>query len=264
MQRSEALLTTPAFPSPETIRADVARDGFAIYPGAVNIEALRQMREFWVDHFRTQHPRRRAVRSNLRLGEENFNSYSDDALWCLFRDFDFLWNQPTHPMTRDLALAVHRMRNKAQGFDAERGLTYSSDRYGMYVSTSFYPVDSGRLRGHEDGHQGTPILQYMVPFTHKGVDYDDGGLFVHDSAGTKVDVDARMKPGDIVFFDGRVKHGVDTIRSRAGRAGRIASFAITTYFRTRAELPTALRHVEDAFFSVAGRFKRKGKLESAY
>lgn len=260
-----ARLLTQAFPSPATIEADIAREGFTVYPGAVRTDALQQMKEFWAGHFQTQQPRRRAVRSNLRLGEENFSSYSDDALWCLFRDFDFPWNRPTHAMTRELALEVHRVRNRAQGFDEDRGLVYSPDSYGMYVSTSFYPVDSGRLRGHSDGHQGSPILQYMVPFTHKGIDYDGGGLFVHDSAGKKVDVDAVMKPGDIVFFDGRLKHGVDTIRTHGGRrSGRIASFGITTYFRTRAELPTALRHVEDLYFSVAERFKGKPKTDSAY
>jgi hypothetical protein len=263
---SNAGLLTPAFPSPTTIAADVGRDGFALYSGAVRVDALEQMKEFWVGYFGTSRPSRRAVRSNLRLGDENFNSYSDDALWCLFRDFDFLWNRPTHALTRDLAVEIHRVRNRSQGFDDEKGLAYSSDRYGMYVSTSFYPVDSGRLRGHEDGHQGTPILQYMVPFTHKGIDYDDGGLFVHDAQGKKVDIDAVMKPGDVVFFDGRIKHGVDTIRSRAAsrRAGRVASFAITTYFRTRAELPATLRHVEDLYLDVAQRFKGKTKGDSAY
>jgi hypothetical protein len=261
MQTASRLLA-PGFPSPETIEADIANEGFKVYPGAVHVEPLQEMKAFWVEYFGAARPDRRAVRSNLRLGEENFNSYSDTAQWCLFRDFDFLWNAPTHALTRELGLEIHRRRNKAQRFEEERGLKYSTDCYGIYISTSCYPGKTGRLRGHSDGHEGAPILQYMVPFTHKGIDYETGGLYVHDAKDNKVDVDAVMKPGDIVFFDGRVMHGVDTIGASGPTPGRIASFAIPTFFKTRGALPSFLRQVEDVYFDVrervAGTFKGKG------
>jgi hypothetical protein len=262
MQTTGGLLA-PGFPSPETIEADIARDGFKVYPAAVRLEPLQEIKEFWTGYFGGSRPNRRAVRSHLRLGEENFNSYSDTAQWCLFRDFDFLWNPPTHPLTRDLGVEVHRVRNKAQRFEEQRGLEYSADSYGIYISTSCYPPRTGRLRGHSDGHQGAPILQYMVPFTHKGIDYETGGLFVHDLSGTKVDVDALMKPGDIVFFDGRVVHGVDTIGAAGPTPGRIASFAIPTFFQTQRTLPTVLRHVQDAYLDMRERFAGTSKGEGA-
>jgi hypothetical protein len=95
----------------------------------------------------------------------------------------------------------------------------------------------------------------MVNFTHRGIDYEEGGLYLHRADGTKVDVDARMAPGSIAFFDGKLRHGVDTIRSNSG-AGRIASFAITTFFRTRAGLPEFLRRAEDMYFSAESRVAR--------
>jgi hypothetical protein len=263
MQPMSALLTD-AFPSPETIAADIAKDGFTIYPGAVQVAPLAEMKEFWTGYFGSARPRRRAVRSNLRLGEENFNSYSDTPQWCLYRDFDFLWNTPTHALTRALGIEVHRVRNLAQQFDEERGLTYSADCYGIYISTSCYPPSTGRLRSHSDGHQGAPILQYMVPFTHKGIDYDTGGLYVHDGKGAKVDVDAAMKPGDIVFFDGRIEHGVDTIGARKGTPGRLASFAIPTFFRTRTALPPVLREVENLYFDLREKMTGAKKGKDAY
>jgi hypothetical protein len=254
-------LLAPGFPSAETIEADIARDGFKVYPGVVRLEPLQEMKEFWKDYFGASRPGRRAVRANLRLGEENFNSYSDTAQWCLFRDFDFLWNPPTHALTRDLGLEVHRVRNRAQRFEEDRGLTYAEDCYGIYISTSCYPPRTGRLRGHSDGHQGAPILQYMVPFTHKGIDYETGGLFVNDPKGTKVDVDAMMKPGDIVFFDGRMVHGVDAIGASGPTPGRIASFAIPTFFKTQRTLPAVLRQVADVYFDVRERFAGTSKGE---
>jgi hypothetical protein len=257
-------LLTPAFPSAETIEADIAREGFRIYPDAVRVDPLREMRAFWSDYFRGVRPKVRAVRANLRLGEENFNSYTDSAQWCLFRDFDFLWNAPTHALTRRLGVEIHRVRNVAQRFDEDRGLRYSEDCYGIYISTSCYPSSTGHLRAHDDGHEGAPILQYMVPFTHKGIDYEAGGLFVHDVKGAKVDVDAVMKPGDVVFFDGRLTHGVDTIQGGAPDGpGRVASFAITTFFKTRGALPRLLRQVENAYFDVRERLA-SGRRDKAY
>jgi hypothetical protein len=260
MQTQGSSLLSAAFPKAETIEAEIARDGFKIYPGAVKVEPLSEMREFWANYFRGTRPKVRAVRSNLRLGEENFNSYTDSAQWCLFRDFDFLWNAPSHALTRQLAIEIHRIRNRAQRFDEERGLRYSEDCYGIYVSTSCYPAGAGHLRAHSDGHDGAPILQYMVPFTHKGIDYESGGLFVHDGSGAKVDVDSAMKPGDIVFFDGRLTHGVDTIGARAqGSPGRLASFAIPTFFKTRGAVPQLFRHIENAYFDVRERFASGGR-----
>ena len=255
-------LLTGSFPDPEVIEADIARDGFKVYPGAVRLEPLREMHAFWTAYFREARPNRSTVRSNLRLGEENFNSYSDTSQWCLFRDFDFLWNTPTHALTRQLGVEVHRLRNRAQRFADDRGLGYAADCYGIYISTSCYRPGTGHLRSHSDGHEGAPILQYMVPITHKGIDYETGGLFVKGGKdGAKIDVDAQMKPGDIVFFDGRVEHGVDTIGGGEASPGRLASFAIPTFFKTRGALPGVLRGAEDVYFDarewLSGKLKGK-------
>ena len=113
------------------------------------------------------------------------------------------------------------------------------------------------MRSHADGHKDVPILQYMVNITHKGIDYDEGGLYVIDPSGTKIDVDAQMKPGSLLFFDGRLEHGVDTIGRAAGDGpGRVASFAIPTFFRTRRNLPRLLRRVEDRYWDIERRLAK--------
>lgn len=246
---------TADFPKPEVIAQDIAKDGFAIYDGALDVGAVEEMKHFWADHFRNTRPRRRVLRGELRLGEENFTGYTDDKQNCLFRDIDFLWNRPSHALTRKLGEDVHRVRNLAQKFDADLGFGYRDDCYGIYVSTSCYPTGNGWMAGHTDGHKDKPILQYMACFSHKGIDYEGGGLYLVDKGGSKVDVDRRMRPGSIVFFDGRLKHGVDTIGKSLGAPGRIASFAITTFFRTRKELPDLMRRAEDTWWRVERRIE---------
>jgi hypothetical protein len=260
LARGQSPLLNSNFPLPADIAHDVRAHGFRIYPGAIDLTALEEMRRFWTDYFRRARPRRRVIRGEFRLGEENFIGYSDDKQQCMFRAVDFLWNAPMHLLTRRLGEHIHQIRNRAQGFEPELGFSYRFDCYGLYVSTTCYPTRAGWMRRHSDGHNDVPILQYMVPMTHKGVDYEAGGLYLVLDDGTKVDVDAQMKPGSVVFFDGRLDHGVDTIGDAGVSIGRIASFAITTFFRIRRDLPDLMRRAEDKYWAIERRIARlRGK-----
>ena len=72
----------------------------------------------------------------------------------------------------------------------------------------------------------------MAPLIFKGVDSDNGGLVCYSKSGEKIDVDAAMKPGSVLFFDGAQKHGVEKIIPFADKKpiGRIAFFAIPVHF----------------------------------
>jgi len=251
---SENKLLTPNFPTPEKINRDILEHGFAIYHDVITKECISEMRRFWCNEFKWQNVKGKVVRGDLRIGEPNYLTYTDSKFWCLYRQFDFLWNPPTHDITTRLGIEVHKIRNQAQGFDSEYGLTYVPDRYGIYMSTSWYQPNQGHLESHIDGHKDTPILQYMLPITQKGNDFDGGGLFVKIGEGPKIDVDELMKSGSIVFFDARNHHGVDKITcSDPMMKGRIATFAIPTFFRGQDEVPASLRKAQDIYYW----FKRK-------
>jgi hypothetical protein len=209
------------------VNAGIAADGYAIVRQVLPREEVLAMRERWLGHIASTKVRRRFVRGELVLGEPNFLSYSDIAEWSMYRHFDFPWNAPTDPATTDVCLAIHRFRNRLQGFDPDYGLAYNPRNYGIYVSTSLYPP-GGMLAFHADGHSDVPILHFMLPLTFRGTEYDEGGLCVTDKTGRKVDIEALVEPGDLIFFDGRQVHGVETIR---GGIGRLAIFAIPTFFR---------------------------------
>lgn len=244
-------------PQANELSESIEKVGYVIYDDVVPLETIDALKEYWRVFFENDWPARKAERGDLRLGECNFNSYDDSSLWCLYRHFDFLWNAPDHELTRDIGVEIHKLRNQAQGFPADYGLSYSSKGYGIYISTSCYPAHTGRLRAHLDGHQDTPILQYMLPITHKGVDYEGGGMFLINSNGQKIDVDSHMRPGSVVFFDARQQHGVDIIKPNPGKSlGRIASFAIPTFFRTQQEIPTIIRKFESVYRSARFRIKK--------
>lgn len=223
---------TENFPTSEQISKDLSDFGCKIYPNAVKPEIYQKIRDFWLDYFSTNKPNRDVARGNIMLGEQNFNSYSDTKFWKLFRHFDFLWNEPTHELSNNVAIDIHKKRNLAQGNPETYGLNYNSQCYGVYISTSYYMPNTGFCKIHADAHdKDVPLIHFMLPITFKNSDYQKGGLFCYDKSGKKIDVDEEMEPGSIVFYDGRQEHGVDTIVPYPEKnIGRLAIFAIPTFF----------------------------------
>ncbi len=233
---------TQQFPSPEQVAADIAEHGYAVYPNAVQPEVMEELRQFWFPYFQNDFPKKHVVRGDLLMGSENFNSYTDSSFWCLYRDFEFLWNSTKHALTRDVTVAIHQFRNQIQNFDPDYGLKFSPDCYGVYISTSHYPPARGHLQTHTDGHKDVPILHYMLPISIQGQDYQSGGMIVIDKSGKAIDVDAQVELGSLVFFDGRMQHGVTPITPLAGKTlGRVATFAIPTFFVPQRDIPDVIR-----------------------
>ena len=114
---------------------------------------------------------------------------------------------------------------------------FSPGRYGVFVTTSYYPPGEGWLKVHADGvAPDRPLLHHIVPLTIKGTDYAQGGLVMIDRRGKKVDVDGQMRLGSVLFYDGALQHGVERILPDPDkRLGRLQMFAIPTTF-TNAEL----------------------------
>ena len=110
---------------------------------------------------------------------------------------------------------------------------YNEKNYGIYFSTSLYPSNEGMLEYHSDGHEDTPIVHFMIPLTFKGQDYESGGLNIIDKNKNKVNIDDHCSPGSIIFFDGRLKHGVDLIKGNG--YGRLAMFAVPTFLLVRGD-----------------------------
>ncbi len=226
---------TDKFPSPEQIKTDVQNSAFKVYHNAIKTDVYDEVRSFWLDYFSKDQPQREVARGNLLLGEENFNSYTDTDFWLLYRHFDFLWNKPTHQLTTDIAIELHKIRNAALNLPIEYGLNYNPECYGFYVSTSYYPPHGGMMTAHADGHpEGMKkfmLLHFMLPITFKGQDYEGGGMVVYDKNDQKVDVDKILKPGSIIFYDGAAKHGCERIIPYEDKKiGRLAMFAVPVYF----------------------------------
>ncbi len=202
---------------------------------------------------------RESPRGGIRIGENNFNSYSNNELWCIYRRFEFLWNKPSDENTLSLAIEIHKLRNKIQSFDEDFGLTYNDRNYGIYNSFSYYPPKSGWMKEHSDGHKDVPIVHFMVPLTIKNHDYEEGGLYIINKDNKKINVDDLCQLNDVIFFDGRCGHGVDLIKSNKN-IGRLAFFSIPTFFERLSNIPLFLRDTRSKPLIFFTKLKHKLKI----
>ena len=217
------------------LASEVNEIGFAIARNTIDVEFITRQRNRWMTFFLTKPKTKNFVRGGLIMGEPNFCSYSRIPAWCMYRYFEFLWNENDDQEALDIHLSIHETRNRMQGLPPERGLRFNKDSYGVYISTSLYEPRHGMLEARRDGHGDAPILHYMMPLSFKGKDYSSGGLHVKGWDGKVADVDSMVNPGDLIFFDGRCEHWVKQIEASGSKQqGRMAVFAIPTYFEKSA------------------------------
>jgi hypothetical protein len=221
------------------LRSAILQDGFAICRGAVNAAEIAKIREFWLHRFQP----RQATAPMIwgpHLGEENQVLYHETSDCCMFRSYDFLWNPAIDALTREVGLRLSRLRNDVADVDHRSGEYFEPDRYGIYITTSYYPPGRGWLHAHEDLADERRHWHFMLLLTFKGQDYRAGGLHIKNRDDVRVDVDAMVQPGDVVFFDGSLTHDVEQIQALPSRdLGRLQLFSIPTFM----ELP----HESDRF-----------------
>jgi hypothetical protein len=244
------------FPDYKYARDEIREKGFCIIKEAIPKEFIYNQKERWITFIKKENVNKSFVRGNFFLGETNFLSYSDIPSWCMYRNYEFLWNKNLDENAMSVHLSIHKFRNQIQELESNYGLNYNSKNYGIYISTSLYESNKGHLIIHPDGHADQPILHYMLPFSFKKIDYETGGLVCEDNNGQMHDIDSIVSPGDIIFFDGRKRHGVTKIESNnPNHIGRLASFAIPTFFSSEYGLRSSLRTLKVSLLELANKLK---------
>jgi hypothetical protein len=230
--------------------------GFYIAKRVLSNKSIDDMRSFWLSKIKLGHVNRKFVRGEMVLGESNFLSFSKINEWCMFRNFDFLWNKPTHHDTTNICIEIHKFRNRVQELDIDYGLKFNEENAGIYISTSLYPENIGMLEKHSDSHgkDTSPIIHFMLPLTFKGHDFESGGLYIVDKQGITVDIDSLVEKGDLIFFDGTCQHGVNTILG-SKNIGRLAVFAIPCFFKRDSNYLVFKRSLKIEFYEILSRLK---------
>lgn len=216
----------------EGIRSSIIADGYSIAPKLIRVEDVQVLREFWLKAFETRSSRMPII-WRPALGEENKIHFHETAEDCLFRSYDYLWNAPIHQRTRDLGVALNRLRNRIVEVDEQTGELFSADGYGIYLTVSYYPPVDGRMCTHQDKSDERRHWHFILPLTFVGDHFAGGGSFIEDRHGNRIGTDQIVEPGDVLFFDGSLTHGVDQIKSSPEHSlGRMQMFSIPTFLDT--------------------------------
>lgn len=249
----------------ERIRDEVLSRGYTIVDDAVDKSAIDEMRTYWIDRFNSSSSPQPVIWGPY-YGEENRIIWDHSPTHAMHRSYDFLWNAPMHTVTREIGLSLSRMRNRIAEHDERAGELFQTDRYGIYITTSYYPAGSGWLEQHQDeAAPGKRHWHFILPMTFRGTDYADGGLFLIDRNGDKVDVDLNMRPGSVIFFDGTCPHGVDRIQPLPGSTvGRLQMFAIPAYFELPHEHDRILENVSVSRYLKARLRKVRNRFRAGH
>lgn len=232
----------------ELIRNEINENGYSIVRGLLEPQTINEIRDFWLDQYAKNNKQTRVTWSPY-LGQSNTIGYSKDGFQCLYRSCDFLWNEPLHALTRNVCLRLNAIRNCVLDLPVLKGTIFSEDRYGIFVTTSYYPPGDGFMDAHDDGvSPNIPLVHHIVPLTFKGRDYDTGGMYLINKQGVKVDVDATMNPGDVIFYNGALLHGVEQIR---GKLGRMQMFAIPAPFKNRELNESVVREIPLPLYALS-------------
>ena len=147
------------------LKKEISENGFSIVRGLLDPKTVLEIREFWLKTYATQN-KEASVTWSPYLGQANTIGYSKDGFQCLFRSCDFLWNPAQHVLSRNVCLRLNAIRNSILELSPLKGTTFSEDRYGIFVTTSYYPAGEGFMDAHEDGvSPNVPLLHHIVPLT---------------------------------------------------------------------------------------------------
>jgi len=121
----------------------------------------------------------------------------------------FPWN-PRGSTILEIVRPVFQLRDEIHRVMVEPSVTNIEESFNR-VAIQIYPKGGGWLQPHEDPRGSHQTLVASVVLSHFGSDYSHGGLFVKSRSGALNFVERALKPGDVLFFDPTVIHGVDTI-----------------------------------------------------
>ena len=100
----------------------------------------------------------------------------------------------------------------------------------------------------------------IFTLTFKGQDFDEGGLYLIDKEGNKIDVSEKLTPGSILFFNGSYTHGIDKIKSKKN-IGYLSVFPFPINFYSQTTIPRPVKIFMKVYDKVVSIIKPTRKVK---
>ena len=188
------------------------------------------------------------------MGQENLNSFRKDKNMYIFRHRDYFWNKPLNQTTRDLSKEIGKYINTISDLPIEHGFTFNEQKQVVFNQVNCYP-NNGFMYKHKDTKKNELIINTSFPITFKNQHYFDGGLFIKKDK-TMIDIDSKMKPASIVFYNGNLKHEIMPIKAK-NSIGRIVGYSMKQYFLSKSDQPKYIKLLIQADIAIRKRLRFK-------
>lgn len=217
------------------IYKEIKDNGYCICPGMIPLDEYKKSREEAINYFseicNSKNSLPPALRGNVGAGMKDVVGYSSNKKWKIYRGCYFPWNQDNNKLRNTIALSrkISNFRNEMIDKKNDYGIKIDNNGFIQYTSLSLYPKNHGFLNKHYDGYAKkdfNKLIHFKIELTHKYLDYEKGGFYIWDRKGREIDLSAKIKPGDVIFFNGSNHHEVKPIK---GNIGRIGLFEIPTH-----------------------------------
>ena len=152
----------------------------------------------------------------IEIGAPNFHrlNKSDQrshVKGCFHQFVFYPWNQDLFDLF-ERTRSLFQLKNVLSKNDPNKYLgEVGEDGIVTRLAFQFYPSGMGYLNRHQDPVGSHQLTVPTMSLTQKGVDFQKGGVYLEDADGHRHDLDELVGPGDVVYFDARLKHGVDLI-----------------------------------------------------
>ena len=249
------ILNFEKIPLPHEVMSHVKNNGYLICNNAIDEKTISELQNFWIYKFTNlkKNILKKYFRSFVfRLGDENFWAFSNKKNDYRVKRQEFLWNE-MDDNTRNLLVEMHKFTNKCLDQDENSGLFYSNNKNVLTLSVNYYPPNDGFLAEHRDASDKKMLLWMIFNLTGKGDHFDEGGLYIINHKGKKINLDEISEPGSILFFNGTLKHGVDKIISKKN-IGKISVFPFNSYFLTQKSIPSGIKNLIKVYYRITKIF----------
>lgn len=194
------------------IRENISSGDVYIAKKALSSDYLEKIKAYLTNVARSSIPNYRKI----EIGCPNFHriNYADERAHvngCFHQFVFFPWNQDYFNLFENLKY-VYYFKNLISNQTADKYLKKEPEEgCTARLAFQFYPSGYGFLNRHKDPVDYHQLSVPTITMSRKGVDFKEGGAFVEKENGDKIYTDEISEPGDVVYFNANIVHGVDMI-----------------------------------------------------
>ena len=134
---------------------------------------------------------------------------------CFHQFVFFPWNQDVFNLF-EITRSVYYMKNLLSGNRKDKFLGMEpEDGCTSRLAFQFYPKGTGGLNKHSDPVDHHQLSVPTLTMSKKGTDFEEGGAYAENANGEKIYLDDVSEPGDVVYFNAIIPHGVEKIDPRS-------------------------------------------------